>query len=822
MADTGMGRIAAAVFLWILASGVIPSASASDGFASLEVIRNPGPRVMHADSFQDQRVLWLFPFLNFTQSRSITGWAFRAQSSQAISRMTTENMPLFQLWQETTATDTLDYRCIKNCNQTDGLVESVQEIFTGSSSVYKQTLVTPLEVSPSEHFILGVLLPSSEGNHLNLAFQNDEMKSADRRSYFFSSMTRFVAIREETYRDNLHIPLVTPLYDEAPSITTPDRPTKHTSSVPHMSAGTVAVFPVGPSRTSSSTQPNTSTAPTLSTLPPNTSPSSSQPPIALIIGAVIIGLVVLTLLLLVPVLLLKYHQLRLGKRRTHLDNPTYEVSENGAAKRSTAKSNTSSNGSYPAYANPAQPTFLSATLPPLTSHQVSPHIPPPLILHHYEIDENRQSRVYDQPNLRAATMPPPLPYEVPMAPTREPSTTKHHVYSELECGEAPSLSTTLQEDKKSLISGSQTSSIFDNSIYKDPNHLVPNANGNLEGNDDLYWKPASSTRLLYDQLSHRKFPEILRDNIRLTEHLGSGQFGTVNKGVWQSPSGPVMVAIKQLQLRAAELDRVRFLQEAAIMGQFYHPNVVTLHGVVTKDDPIMIVLEFMSNGDLRNSLLKIRPLPHEPVPETLPLLLLRFCQEVATGMAYLSKKAFVHRDLAARNILLDSNSTCKIGDFGMSRDLEDSDYYITHGGIIPVKWTAPEALHYKKYSTASDVWSFGCLMYEIWSLGHKPFEQYGNMDCIQLVSQGCRLPPPAGCCRALYKLMILCWHKDPSQRPVFSEMQHVLTHLNTQLLEKVDPRLGRLGGPLEAGDGVYPDLQDYYLQDQSDSSSDSR
>ena len=234
MADTGMGRIAAAVFLWILASGgklmliprryvfhlrispsttaVFPSASASDGFASLEVIRNPGPRVMHADLFQDQRVLWIFPFLNFTQSRSITGWAFRAQSSQDISRMTTENMPLFQLWQETTATDTLDYRCIKNCNQTDGLVESVQENFTGSSSVYKQTLGSPLEVSPSEYFILGVLLPSSEGNHLNLAFQNDEMKSADRRSYFFSSMTRFVAIREETYRDNLHIPLVTPLY----------------------------------------------------------------------------------------------------------------------------------------------------------------------------------------------------------------------------------------------------------------------------------------------------------------------------------------------------------------------------------------------------------------------------------------------------------------------------------------------------------------------------------------------------------------------------------------------------------------------------------
>jgi serine/threonine protein kinase len=263
------------------------------------------------------------------------------------------------------------------------------------------------------------------------------------------------------------------------------------------------------------------------------------------------------------------------------------------------------------------------------------------------------------------------------------------------------------------------------------------------------------------------------------------------------------VAVKSLADGSTEEKRIQFLQEAAIMGQFSHPNVVTLHGVVTKDDPIMIVLEYMPNGDLRNCLLKLRPLPHEEVSVALPLLLLRFCQEIATGMSYLSKKAFVHRDLAARNILLDKNSTCKIGDFGMSRDLMDSNYYITHGGIIPVKWTAPEALHYKKYSTTSDVWSFGCLMYEIWSLGHKPFEGFANPETIVMIDEGKRLAPPPGCPLEMYCLMITCWNSDKSGRPQFREIVQTLSQSEDELLfipEEVTrghPQASILGAPLE-------------------------
>ena len=194
-----------------MATVLLPAASASDGFTSLEVIKRPGPRVMYADSFPDQRVLWLFPYLNFSQSRTITGWAFRAQPSNPTRSPASPNIPVFQLWQEPTFTpNDLDYRCI-NCSNTD--VESAPEPnFMDTNSVYKQTLGSPLVVTPNNHYLLGILLPSPQENHLNLAFQNNENESAGRLSYFFDTYTALVSIKNETYRDNLHIPLVTPLY----------------------------------------------------------------------------------------------------------------------------------------------------------------------------------------------------------------------------------------------------------------------------------------------------------------------------------------------------------------------------------------------------------------------------------------------------------------------------------------------------------------------------------------------------------------------------------------------------------------------------------
>jgi serine/threonine protein kinase len=160
--------------------------------------------------------------------------------------------------------------------------------------------------------------------------------------------------------------------------------------------------------------------------------------------------------------------------------------------------------------------------------------------------------------------------------------------------------------------------------------------------------------------------------------------------VWEgSPDKSREVAIKLLQKGASEESQVKFLQEAALMGQFSHPNIVSLLGVVTLGEPVMIVMELMENGDLKENLISMRPIPGELPPHSLYQQLLDFCHQVAAGMTYLAEKSFVHRDLAARNILLSGN-TCKIADFGMARDLEESTYYTSQGGKIPVKWTAPE------------------------------------------------------------------------------------------------------------------------------------
>lgn len=331
-----------------------------------------------------------------------------------------------------------------------------------------------------------------------------------------------------------------------------------------------------------------------------------------------------------------------------------------------------------------------------------------------------------------------------------------------------------------------------------------------------YSPPASHETALYHQLKAIGIKNIPRSKLGCLGHLGSGRFGTVEKAVWTWGQLKTDVALKSLNSQFVRgLDRVRFLQEAVLVAQFKHPNIISLYGVVSIEESVsvkvILVLAFASRGDLLQVLKSLKPDPREVVDAGLQSTLLIYSQQIALGMQYLSSKHFIHRDLAGRNILVTGENICKIADFGMSRHLEDEDYYTLEGGKVPVKWMAPEALRDRKFSTASDVWSYGCVLYEIWSLGTKPFSDTTNFDVIKLVSDGKRLTSPPGCPKKIYKLMLFCWKQDLSARPRFRSIVNALLqdrifHIPPLELE-THPQAGILGAPLSAGESLYKNLR---------------
>ncbi|KAK4337194.1 hypothetical protein RND71_043293 [Anisodus tanguticus] len=222
--------------------------------------------------------------------------------------------------------------------------------------------------------------------------------------------------------------------------------------------------------------------------------------------------------------------------------------------------------------------------------------------------------------------------------------------------------------------------------------------------------------------------EIDANYIHIEAIVGGGEFGDVCKGKLKHPGRPeITVAIKTLKPGASDKARMDFLTEASIMGQFDHPNVIYLQGVVTKSNPIMIITEYMENGSLDTF-----------------LRLVSMMRGIAYGMQYLSEINYVHRDLAARNVLVNAALVCKIADFGLSREIESANEgaYTTRGGKIPVRWTAPEAIAFRKFTSSSDVWSFGIVCWEVLSYGERPYWNWSNQDVIKGIEKGYRLPPP--------------------------------------------------------------------------------
>ncbi|XP_055620695.1 uncharacterized protein LOC129764994 [Toxorhynchites rutilus septentrionalis] len=264
-----------------------------------------------------------------------------------------------------------------------------------------------------------------------------------------------------------------------------------------------------------------------------------------------------------------------------------------------------------------------------------------------------------------------------------------------------------------------------------------------------------------DGLSHRTRDqwEIDRTSLKFVRKLGSGQFGDVWEGLWNNTTP---VAIKTL--KSGTMDPKDFLAEAQIMKKLRHNKLIQLYAVCTLEEPIYIITELMKHGSLLEFLQgKGRNLK---LPQ-----LIDMAAQIAAGMAYLESQNYIHRDLAARNVLVGDSNIVKIADFGLARLIKEDEYEARVGARFPIKWTAPEAANYSKFSIKSDVWSFGILLTELVTYGRIPYPGMTNAEVLNQVEHGYRMPQPPNCNTSLYEIMLECWNKDPMRRPTFETLQ---------------------------------------------------
>ncbi|KAM4745907.1 fibroblast growth factor receptor 1-A isoform 1-T1 [Anableps anableps] len=313
--------------------------------------------------------------------------------------------------------------------------------------------------------------------------------------------------------------------------------------------------------------------------------------------------------------------------------------------------------------------------------------------------------------------------------------------------------------------------------------------------------------------------EIHRDKLVLGKPLGEGCFGQVMMGEVlgldkEKPNRVTKVAVKMLKSDATEKDLSDLISEMEMMKIIgKHKNIINLLGVCTQDGPVYVIVEYASKGNLREYLRARRPPgmeycynPDQVPVETMSIKDLVSCAyQVARGMEYLASKKCIHRDLAARNVLVTEDNVMKIADFGLARDIHHIDYYKkTTNGRLPVKWMAPEALFDRIYTHQSDVWSFGVLLWEIFTLGGSPYPGVPVEELFKLLKEGHRMDKPSTCTHELYMMMRDCWHAVPSQRPTFKQL---VEDLDRCLAMTSNQEYLELSVPLDQYSPSYPETR---------------
>ncbi|XP_043916831.1 BDNF/NT-3 growth factors receptor isoform X2 [Protopterus annectens] len=285
--------------------------------------------------------------------------------------------------------------------------------------------------------------------------------------------------------------------------------------------------------------------------------------------------------------------------------------------------------------------------------------------------------------------------------------------------------------------------------------------------------------------SHTFVQHIKRHNIILKRELGEGAFGKVFLAECYNlcpEQDKILVAVKTLK-EASDNARKDFHREAELLTNLQHEHIVTFYGVCVEGDPLIMVFEYMKHGDLNKFLRAHGPdavlmAEGNRPAELSQSQMLHIAQQIASGMVYLASQHFVHRDLATRNCLVGENLLVKIGDFGMSRDVYSTDYYRVGGHtMLPIRWMPPESIMYRKFTTESDVWSLGVVLWEIFTYGKQPWYQLSNNEVIECITQGRVLQRPRTCPKEVYDLMLGCWQREPHMRLSIKEIHCLLQNL---------------------------------------------